>query len=189
MDAESIFLTFDTPPEDYPLGERILLKDSIAFFESQPSVDSAVSHDAEFLRKLPSTVCYYGARTCEIYPFICVPKSPYRSIPYASAVLQELRAENFKSEHIRTLNTTSIPYPGYNPGTENDEIHTEKSEQAIFQKPGEKDYYGNVEPPHESLVVHSELQSYVLNNHIYYVLLHTKPYESAAGICGTVLIS
>jgi hypothetical protein len=177
MKAQPIVLDFDTPPEDYPLGERIVLRDSIAFFESQPSVDSDVKQDTEFLTKLPSTVCYYGSRfTCQIYPFICVSKSPYSNLPYASAVLQDLRAENFKSEHIKNLDTIAIPYPGYNPGTDNDEIHTETCEQAIFQKSDEKDYEGNAIPPGESFIWHSELQNYVLNSHIYYVLLHTKPY-------------
>ena len=181
MPAKPIVLDFDTPPEDYPLGERIVLRDSIAFFESQPSVEADIHHDAEFFAKLPSTVCYYGARTCQIHPFICVPESPYRALPYASAVLRDLRAESFRSEHIKNFDTISIPYPGYNPGTENDEIHTETIEQAIFQKSDDKDYEGNATPPHKSLIWHSELQSYVLNSHIYYVLLHTKPYISEAG--------
>ena len=179
MQAEPIVLDFDTPPEDFPLGERIVLRDSIAFFESQPSVDADIRHDTEFLAKLPSTLCYYGARDCQLYPFICVPESPYRDLPYASVVLRDLRADNFRSEHIKNLDTISIPYPGYAPGTENDEIHTETGEQAIFQKTDdlEKDDDGNAIPPHKSLLWHSELQSYVLNSHIYYVLLHTKPYK------------
>ncbi len=181
MPAKPKILDFDTPHEDYPLGERIVLKDSIAFFESQLSVNSDVNKDTEFLTKLPRAVCYYGARTCKIYPFICVPASPYRDLPDASTVLRDLRAENFRSEHIKNLDTISIPYPGYNPGTENDEIHTETSEQAIFQKADDKDEDGNATPPHKSLIWHSELQSYVLNSHIYYVLLHTKPYISEAG--------
>jgi hypothetical protein len=181
MPTQPIVLDFDTPSADYPLGERIVLRDSIAFFESQPSVDSDVNQDTEFLARLPTTFCYYGARDCQIYPFICVPKSPHRDLPNAFAVLQDLRAENFSSEHIKNLDTISIPYPGYNPGTENDEIHTETSEQAIFQKSDGNDEDGNAIPPHESLIWHSELQRYVLSTHIYYVLLHTKPYISAGG--------
>jgi hypothetical protein len=189
MQAQPIVLDFDTPPEDYPLGERIVLRDSIALFESQPSVDFDITQDTEFLAKLPKAVCYYGPRNSKIHPFICVPKSPYRALPYASAVLRDLRAEkNFKSEHIKNLDIISITYPGYNPGTENDEIHTETSEQSIFQRADDKDEDGNANRLHKSLIWHSKLQSYVLNSHIYYVLLHTKRHISEDGYSFSIIV-
>lgn len=177
MESSSHVLTFGTPPDDFPLRERIVLHDSIAFRESQLGT-SDVSRDADFLKQLPKINCWYGACDCQLYPFICVPEIPFTSVPTAKSVLGELRASYFKSDHIASLDASSIPYPGYRPGTDNDEIHTDSDKQSIFPKPEdqeEEEDWAAVSPA-DSIRWHEELRRYVLDGHVFYVLLHTKPH-------------
>lgn len=172
-----MILTFDTEPEDFPLQERIILRDGVAFFESQPgSVD--ITEDADYLKLLPRIRCWYGACNCWVYPFICIPKEPLTSIPVAKTVLEELRPLNFRSAHIESLDTCSIPSPGYHPGTENDEIHSESETQNIFSCPEKPEKVASIEDAWSaSLLYHQGLKDYVLSGHLYYVLLHSKPFR------------
>ncbi len=176
MDPSSQVLTFGTPPDDFPLRERIVLRASIAYLESQPGI-SDVSRDTDFLERLPKVNCWYGACDCQLFPFICVPDAPFTAVPTARKVINELRASNFKSAHISSLDTTSIPYPGYNPGTDNDEIHTDSDKQSIFPKPEDQEENDDwAVSPADSIRWHEELRHYVLDEHVFYVLLHTKPH-------------
>ena len=104
MERSSQVLTFGTPPDDFPLLERVVLRNSIAYLESQPGT-SCLAH-SDFLRRLPTINCWYGACDCPLFPFICVPSVPFTVIPTARKVLKELGASNFKSEHIASLDTT-----------------------------------------------------------------------------------
>jgi hypothetical protein len=81
-------------------------------------------------------------------------------------VLTDLRAKNYKSEHIKDLDTHTISYPGYHPNTDNDEIHMAFQNQYIFSKK---------EDESASTPSSKALQNYVFKNHLYYVLLHTAP--------------
>ncbi|MDB6023821.1 MAG: hypothetical protein JWM68_44 [Verrucomicrobiales bacterium] len=180
MSNISRILTFDTPDEDFPLDERIVLRDSIASFENR-ALGSEAMEDVRFLASLPATRCWYGAGDCKLHPFVCVSATPLTSLPTAASVLRELRAVRFKSIHIPSLDTVSLPYLGYHPGTENDEIHTESDKPNIFASPGDK--LAELADPSvvaayaNSLRWHSELQRFVLCGHLYYVLLHTKPHR------------
>jgi hypothetical protein len=176
MNAPDQVLTFNTPDEDIPLGERIILRDSIAMFEKRvPGAEA--SADISFLDSLPRVYCWFGASDCEFHPFIAVPESPLRSLPTAASVLRELRAVRFKSAHIPTLDTVSLPYPGYHPGL-NDEIHTESEEQRIFAPSEDNLLNPNVSAKHtDSMRWHSELRGYVVEGHVFYVLLHAKPHR------------
>ncbi|MCY7323706.1 MAG: hypothetical protein LH660_18365 [Phormidesmis sp. CAN_BIN36] len=63
---------------------------------------------------------------------------------------------------------TSIPFPGYHPGTDNDEIHTDFAEQHIFEHEDGKDEFTGV---------HGALKRFVADGQMWYVLLHTTPVQ------------
>ncbi len=94
--------------------------------------------DLRFLSELELTQCEYGAATCPVHPFICELGTERETLTGAD-VLAALKPRNFRSEHITDLNETEIPYPGYNPGTDNDEIHNDFSGQYIFKKGNDED--------------------------------------------------
>src|SRR5437870_4608015 len=76
--------------------------------------------------------CWYGASDPRMYGFVCE-LGTERAVLRASDVLAAIKPADFRSEHIRRLSRTSIPFPGYHPGTDNDEIHTEFAEQYMFK--------------------------------------------------------
>jgi hypothetical protein len=102
-------------------------------------------------------------------------------------VIDALKVRDFSSEHIQTLEATSIPFPGYNAYTENDEIHCDHAEQHIFPKPGEDE---GGERAAQSAAAHQALREYVEGQQLWYVLLHGPPKEVIDGheIYGAVVL-
>jgi hypothetical protein len=177
------YLTFDTEQDYYPLDEKIVLVSGVATFESQAARFQKSSPDYEFLSSLPEVNVYYGAADAKIHPFICFPETPLIKLPVGRTVLTHLRASCFESEHIENLDVTDIPFPGYHPHTRNDEIHSNPDEQHLFEHDIEtinEDEFEELQEfgmgGHEiSYNYHKSLRGFVLDKHLYYVLIHTKP--------------
>lgn len=172
MSNDPTVLTFDMESDAYPLNEKIMLRSDIAAFESQLASISTSSPDFVFLSSISFGNCAYGACDCAVYPFVCAPKRPFTSLPTAAEILSELKITNFQSEHIVKLDTAQIPYPGNHAGTKNDEIHTDPSEQHMFA-------YEIIDDEDEdeklSRASHAALRNYVINRHLFYILIHDKP--------------
>lgn len=169
---------FSAPQTELPFTEPIGLRGSIMTFQSQfraqEAWDEHLIDDLHALAQLElsSYECAYGAASCEMYPFVCEIKDEGHSLT-ARDVLTALKARNFRSEHIPSLDVTSIPYPGYNPGTENDEIHNDFSHQYLFE--------GNAQDGPDAVEAtsgaHGQLQGYVASGKLWYVVLHTEPHQ------------
>ena len=166
----------------YPLDERIILDSGIAVFESQVDGLNDSSLDFRFLSTLPKMDVWYGAKTAEIYPFICFPPVSLTELPTGKEVLNLLKASCFESEHIKDLNIVNIPFPGYKPYTKNDEVHSDANQQHFFSRERkEEDELEDIveldlwEEDEESRENHKLLQRFVSDERLYYVLIHTKP--------------
>jgi hypothetical protein len=127
-------------PGEAPFLEQIGTRGAVVTFQSSFRGDGAwhpgLLDDLAFLRRLRLRVCYYGAASCPVHPFICEVRTGQRPMTGAD-VIRALKAREFRSEHIRTLDATTVPFPGYHPGTDNDEIHNDLADQYIFPHPGE----------------------------------------------------
>lgn len=155
-----------SPPIDLernPLTDHLVLVEGVVTLKGQESLVAA-SADRNFLNTFDDCFCAYGACDCPIYPFTC----SYEGLipPTARQVLNSLRPRWFSSEHIESLDHSELPYAGYRPMTENDEIHTDSEGQAIFSKEVESSY---------TQKLHRELLAYVVNSRLFYVLLHDRP--------------
>ncbi|RYZ89255.1 MAG: hypothetical protein EOP06_09600 [Proteobacteria bacterium] len=177
MTDKNASLTFGIEPDAYPLNEQIILRSGVAVFESQTSTIPASSRDCGFLTSIVFGNCFLGASDFPIYPFVCAPNRSLTGLATAAVVLSELRITNFQTEHINDFDSTQIPYPGYHPGTENDEIHTDRGKQYMFAPEMsdhlDTDFTGK--NADLSRVSHSALRSYVLSHHLFYILIHDKP--------------
>lgn len=147
----------------HPLSRTLVLASGVVTFADEPHLPDAA--DAQFLLSIEDCFCAYGADDCAIYPFTCAFTHGGR-LPTCRQVLDAVAPRWFSSEHIGDLDVSSIPYPGYQPGTKNDEIHTDPSEQAMFSKEGDNAYTERL---------HAELRRRVVDGHLYYVLLHDSP--------------
>jgi hypothetical protein len=172
-DKQFTTLAFGADRSDWPLSETIVLQGGIATFVDQigrlQDRSVGLTKDIEFLRTLEPGETYYGALINPIYPFICV--LPSEQIPpTARDILTAVKARHFRSQHIASLDETYIPYPGYHPGTENDEIHSDFWGQGVFSHEEEVDEFTGI---------HGILKRYVADQRLWYVLLHTtpRPYE------------
>ena len=210
--------------DQYPTAEKLIYrKDSnIVTFMSQfrqelrdPSQilnDSGLVRDIEFLRhfKHPE-LCAYGACDCEIMKFICSPvDGPHRILPTGEVILKDLKAIMYKHDDNPNLAKTNLPYLGYKDDL-NDEVHTDSSKQHIFQTEEdeleEKEDDATMEESSSQgkrvsgVTAHRVLKEYVLNSHLYYVLLHTQrftevipeqevglPEEFTVTLCNMVLL-
>lgn len=169
-------------PDELPFKEQIGTRGAIITFESafrnSSSWDQGLIHDLQFLCQLRLGTCYYGAATCPVHPFACELMTSHGHLT-GGDVISALRAQNFRSDHIQTLRATSIPFPGYHPGTYNDEIHDDPTAQHIFRRPSvevdEGDDAGG------SNDAYAALQEYVDEGHLWYVLVHATPYEVSEG--------
>lgn len=147
-------------PRRHPLSKHFSVDgNTVTFAGDQHSGNEA---DTAFLNSIGECFCAYGACDCRIYPFTCS-IGPYEHLPTARHILEALGATSFKSEHIADLDRSSIPHPGYHPGTANDEIHTDPHEQSIFS---------NERTGHYTEQLHAALRQRVVDGHLYYVLLH-----------------
>lgn len=96
----------------------------------------------EILKYCSTGGCYYGS-SFRSYKSVYREDINQKDITWpatAKDVLNIIGIENiWDSEHIRDLNQTYIPYPGYNPCTINDEIHNDYHKNYIFKRPDEID--------------------------------------------------
>jgi hypothetical protein len=166
-------MLFDCESHELPFGDRLGLRGRAVTFEKQFSAcdarDRGLVDDVVLLSELKEAECSYGAACCPLYPFLCEERSEGGPLTGA-AVLASLLATDFHSEHIRDLNATAIPYPGYRPGTVNDEVHTDFSGQYMFPKVEEEE--GG--PGGEMEGNHGLLKRHVRDRKLWYVLLHTQ---------------
>jgi hypothetical protein len=113
-------------------------------------------------------------------PFLCDLQSTTRPLT-ARDVLTTLRARTFRSAHIRDLDATQVPFPGYCPsggrGVDNDEIHTDFFHQHMFCSKNDDEYAEPSDAITPSSGVHGLLQSHVVDSKLWYVLLHSTPKE------------
>jgi uncharacterized protein (TIGR02996 family) len=172
---------FGCEPAQLPFTEHIGLRGRIMTFASQfhdeDAWESGLPHDLQTLCSLQLSECYYGAGTASVHPFICQLQAKPGPLTGAD-ILKALKARNFRSRHIQSLEATKIPYPGYHPsggmGVDNDEIHNDFFAQYIFQRPDQE----NDEDLDESRGVHGLLKRAVVDGQLWYVLLHITPEQS-----------
>src|SRR5262249_51965288 len=124
--------------DDLPFSEQIGTRGSVVTFKSAFRDESAwrlgLEEDLRSLLQLPLGQCGYGAAGCPIHPFVCeldTNRTPLRG----TDVLRSLRVSEFRSDHMQALDATAIPSPGYQPGTNNDEIHNDQTVQKLFPRP------------------------------------------------------
>jgi hypothetical protein len=167
-----------TPTASYPFKRRIGLCGNIAVFDEPFSPSEGLARDLEFLSNLELGLgrCAYGACDCPLYPFISHLATSAEEL-CAADILTGLQAKNFQSDHVRDLQVKRQHYPGYKPGTLNDEIHNDFESQYVFPKETDK---GVSIAPRDG--THGELLRYVSNGHLWYVLLHIDPYDFFNGV-------
>jgi hypothetical protein len=178
--SKSLFLNLDFQVDpfgcqgwEFPCQEPLGFKGRLVVFQSQfgqnYKPDVFLTQEMNFLFSLNLGECYYGAGSFPIFPFLCessVTHKPLRGID----ILTALKPRNFRSEHIQNLEATAIPYPGYHPYTENDEIHDEFAGQHIFGMENAEDAFTGV---------HGVLKRFVSKEQLWYALFHTTPEQNA----------
>lgn len=172
-----------------PFSETIGSRGQVVTFKSSFRGDAAwqlgLTEDLRLLLQFPPGMCEYGAADCPVHPFICELSLGHRPLTGA-AVLGALHVAEFRSEHILSLDELTIPYPGYYPRTENDEIHTDPTRQYIFPNPADtSETYEDDESARDSAVrdsVHQALRGAVTGGTLWYVLLHCRVNLPAGGM-------
>jgi uncharacterized protein (TIGR02996 family) len=162
---------------ELPFREAIGARGRVITFASSFLGDAALqpglAQDVSFLCQLQLPGCAYGAASCPAHPFIGDLNVASRQLT-GTQVLQALRASDFRSEHIHTLDSLAIPFPGYQPHTNNDEIHNDPAQQYLLPRPDDP---GNGEAPDELAsrndAVHEALRNAVVDGVLWYVLLHS----------------
>lgn len=161
--------SFECEPWEIPFTESLGARGKVITFQSQFGsnypLDIHLAEEIDLLTKLELSDCYYGAAACPVFPFICEYLSGNEPLT-GTTVLTALKPQNFRSEHIKNLDAAVIPFPGYHPGTDNDEIHTDFPKQNIFE------YEDNGD---ELAGTHGAIKRFVVDGRIWYVLLHTTP--------------
>ena len=112
-----------------------------------------------------------------VHPFMCEVRPKRRPLTGAD-VLKWLRARDFRSRHIESLDATSIPYPGYHPGdvpVKTTTRFTTTYPDSIFPKGDE----GGDEDVDECGGTHGVLKRSVAGGRLWYVLLHITPERTA----------
>lgn len=162
------------PPFSEPVGWRGDVITLESHFCSPRSYEPSLLTDLRAVcgQNLGSTA--YGAGSFEIMPFLCE-LDPDPQPLTGSRVLRTLKAKNFRSNYIESLDSTYIPYPGYHPGSgrgvENDEIHNDFLDQRIFA--ARNGPHIDCADPFEG--IHGKLKRAVADGQLWYVLLHTDP--------------
>lgn len=149
----------------HPFTEPVGNRDEVVTFESQYRTvndwNEGLLIDLAFLTSIEWGECCYGPSSEPMQGFICE-LSVNRDLLTARDVLTAIKAADFQSEHIASLDATAIPYPGYHPLTVNDEIHHDFTQQYMFS--------------HEAEDVENTstrgLKNYVADGRLWYVLLH-----------------
>jgi uncharacterized protein (TIGR02996 family) len=165
---------------ELPFREPIGTRGAVVTFQSAFWGDAAwqpgLEEDLRFLCGLRLTECEYGAASCPVHPFLCE-LGAGRGPLTGTKVLRALKASDFRSQHIRSLDARTIPYPGYHPGTDNDEIHNDPNEQCLFPRPEDVPEAGDEDAgdgPAGRQAVHEALSSSVVGGQVWYVLLHSR---------------
>jgi uncharacterized protein (TIGR02996 family) len=159
-----------------PIGTRGAVVTFQSAFRGEAAWQPGLDQDLSFLCRLRLTVCEYGAASCPVHPFLCEVGAGHRPLTGAT-VLRALKAADFRSQHIRTLDARTIAYPGYHPGTENDEVHNDPGGQRIFPRPEDVPEAGDedeVDAPASRQAVHEALRGAVVGGRLWYVLLHSR---------------
>lgn len=159
-------IRFQDAEPGHPFTEPVGHRGRVVVFESQyctaDAWDDGLLADLTFLAGIEWGECCYGAASPPVHGFVC--ELPARRDPLTGAtVLKAVKAADFQSEHIATLDATDIPYPGYHPLTANDEVHTDFHGQKMF---------GREEDGAEDAGNHGLLKGYVTGK-VWYALLHT----------------
>jgi uncharacterized protein (TIGR02996 family) len=153
---------------DHPFTETVGHRGNLVVFESQyrtaDTWNGGLLADARFVAAGEWLECAYGAADFSMYGFVCDLLTEGDPLT-ARDVLTAIKAANFRCEHVANLNVTEMAFPGYRPGTANDEIHTEFAEQHMFMNNARE---GVVDV--EDNNTHG-LKSYV-RGRLWYVLLH-----------------
>jgi uncharacterized protein (TIGR02996 family) len=173
---------FDCEASERPFTEPLGTRGRIVTFECQFRGEqiwqAGLAEDLQLLSGLELDECAYGAASIAMHPFICELATDRYPLTGAD-VLSALKARAFRSEHLAGLEATRIAYPGYHPGTDNDEIHNDFMEQYLFVKRPE-DSGGPInqnEPVDEFSGTHGVLKRYVRDGDLWYVLLHIAPFH------------
>jgi len=175
-----------TASPELPFTEPLAARGPIVTFQSAfrdgNAWDRGLMDDGDFLRHLHLGDCYYGSASCAMHPFLCEVENNQRTMT-AADVLKALKARDFRSQHIPSLHATTIPFPGYHPGTKNDEIHTDFGEQYLFRRPGDAEGSTAVEGSDaEATDTHRALLRRVEDQRLWYVALHAFPFgEGVSG--------
>jgi hypothetical protein len=127
--------------------------------------------------------CAYGASICPRHPFLCELADPGRPLRGAD-VLAALRPARFRSP-VPTLDAEHLAWPDAH-GERADEVHNDLSHQHLFTHPEELEDEELEDSPDREVLerliamderAHDQLRSYVRDNKLWYVLLHTTPEE------------
>src|SRR5262249_48175711 len=135
-------------------------------FSQQTDWDDGLIHDLRVICEPDWGECWSGAASCAVHPFLCELPTRRRTL-LAIHVLAALQVADFRSAHVVDLKTSVIPYPGYRPGTDNDEIHTEFASQYVF-RPFEQEE-GGVEAVSEFASGNGILKRHVAGGQLWYV--------------------
>ena len=169
LDLEFQVQSFGCETWEFPCKEPLGLKGQFVVFQSQFGnnfkPDIFLAQEIEFLSNLNLGECYYGAGSFPIFPFICELPIAQESLSGID-ILKALKPNNFRSKHIQNLEAITIPYLGYHPHTENDEIHNDFTGQYIFGREDNED---------EFMGTHGELKRFVVKKQLWYTLFHTTP--------------
>jgi uncharacterized protein (TIGR02996 family) len=153
--ANSAPRAFEGP--ELPLTETIGTRGSVvtlaSSFRDEKAWCPGLVDDLRFLRGLPRANCFSGAAACPLHPFLCEVEKGGKRLP-GIKLLRSLKVRAFRCEHISSLLTSKIPYPGYNPGTANDWIHTDADESHLFPGPGDEHDAPNCDAVHTALRAH-----------------------------------
>jgi uncharacterized protein (TIGR02996 family) len=160
-------------PFKNPIGRRGGLVTFAGQFSKESAWDDGLMRDLGIICSPRWGECSYGAASCDVYPFLCELPANRRPL-FASDVLSALKASDFRSQHIPALDVPAVAYPGYHPGTENDEIHTDFDGQYLFAKRYEDIGGDQAGPIDERSDNHGVLKRHVGGGQLWYVLLHTR---------------
>lgn len=162
--------------EAFPFNTAIGFRGKIATFDEPFSPSPGLARDVQFLESLKLGNIAGGACDFPVYPFLAQLSTRRKSLTAADVVVG-LRAKNFQSDHIKRLDVRRVKYPGYKPGTLNDEIHNDFPKQYIFATEDEEET-----PIKAAAGAHGQLQEYVLDGQVWYVLLHIDPHDHFNGV-------
>jgi uncharacterized protein (TIGR02996 family) len=173
---------------ELPFRERIGARGAVLTFQSAFRGENAwqegLAQDLGFLYQLQPGACEYGSASCPVHPFLCELEAGRRPLTGAD-VLRALKVADFRSQHIQALDAPAIPYPGYHPGTDNDEIHNDPAGQCLFPRPEdvpEESSEDEAEGLAARQAVHDALRSAVVGGQLWYVLLHSRVGLPADGL-------